>query len=96
MSNNNNPFIVKGDKALQLIQTIMLAALLGGGAWTWKTTQENQNTLSRLQEQSLNRGEEMTRFIKTQDVILQQLDVMKNADATLDRRVSIIETRIKP
>lgn len=92
MPNENKPDM----KAMQILQTIMLAMLLGAGGWNLKTTLDNTQALTSMQAILNLRSEEMNRIATVQNEMLKELNILRRADADLDKRLAVIETKTKP
>ena len=89
----------KGGRAFDIVQTILLLALCGNAGWTVKTTIENSQTLMKVSTQQDERQRETLKMgdeIKSlRDVLEVDVVKLKESDASLDHRVTIIETKIK-
>lgn len=89
MTITHTPKPAEGDmKAMQVLQTIMLAILLATGGWGLKTLLENQITLGRIEPQ-------LNDVAAKQRYVLDELQKLHDADMLMDKRVSVIETKIK-
>lgn len=81
MSNEN-----RADKGLQILQTIILAALLGVGSWNLKTTVELKEGLATQTES----GRQQSKAIERCQEDIVNLRVFDNA---LSSRITVLETR---
>lgn len=73
------------DKGLQILQTIMLAVLIGGMTWNVSTTVKHVETVSRVVTQ--------IQFFQHQlDEVSLELKRLRDTDTMLEHRVTLIES----
>lgn len=85
-----------GDRALQILQLIGITLAIGAGGWTLKSTVDIGNKITRLEEHSISRDTELLRQSALQVKLLDKMDMLQGEIQSIDRRVTIIETRTKP
>ena len=79
---------VKSDRAMQLLQIIMLSALMGGGGYISNAVLEGQRIISKM-------GLQLERNTEEHRTMLDELRGNREAIVVLDRRVTVIETKAK-
>lgn len=77
-----------GDRALQVLQLIMLSALLGGGGYIGNSVLEGQRAVARISSQIEQNSAEHR-------LVYAELKEHRDSLVGLDRRVTVIETRVK-
>lgn len=75
-------------KALQILQTIMLAAMLAVGAWIGTTTVESARAIARMEEQVKGISTEQSR-------VNSELIRLWQVESDLEHRTTVIEGRLK-
>jgi hypothetical protein len=73
-------------KALQILQTLMLLAVIGIGTWIGSTTVESSKSISRMEETIRGISNDNQRLTG-------QLQRLTDEHYALDRRVTTIEAR---
>ncbi len=73
-------------KALQIIQTLMLMAVIALGGWIGTTTVDSSRSISRMEETIRGIGNDNQRLTL-------QIQRLTDEHYMLDRRVTIIESR---
>jgi len=91
---NEETGVVK-DKALQILQTLMLLTLIGGMGWTVATTLENSRILAKMEALTVVRDAEMGRIANVTLHLSDQVDRLRDVDSVLDRRLTVVETKGK-
>lgn len=76
-------------KALQILQTLMLLAVIAIGTWIGSTTLESSRSISRMEETIRGISSDNQRLTS-------QLQRLTDEHYALDRRVTTIEARTKP
>jgi hypothetical protein len=74
----------KSDRALQILQTILLTTLLGVGGWNLLTTVETQKSMATLTESLNIRSHQI-------DAMADEIRGLHASDNQLDRRVTTLE-----
>ena len=73
---------------MQLLQIIMLSALMGGGGYISNAVLEGQRIISKM-------GLQLERNTEEHRTMLDELRGNREAIVVLDRRVTVIETKAK-
>lgn len=84
----------KGALAFKLLIGLMVAGMCGTASWTAINTWENGKLLGVIAQRIDDRDKELTRIGNSQSAVFQELKLLRDADARMDTRVSIIETRL--
>lgn len=84
----SDEFKRNGDRAMQVMQLIMLSALLGGGGYIGNAVLEGQRAIARI-------GSQMEANASEHRLVYDELKTHRDSIAGLDRRVTVIETRGK-
>lgn len=79
--------------SLQVLQTIMLAALLGVTGWAVKTTMQNHDDVMKLQVQFEERSVLIRDIQDTARRGVTMLENLRDADKELDNRIKALEAR---
>lgn len=72
----------------------MVAGMCGTASWTAINTWENGKLLGIIAQRLDDRDKELTRLSNSQSLIFQELKLLRDADAKMETRVSVIETRL--
>ena len=76
------------DKAMQVLQLIMLTVLIGGGGYIGNSVLETQRAMAKLMQQMDQNASDHAAFNS-------ELRAERDTIQGLDHRVTIIETRVK-
>lgn len=85
----------KLDLIIQIFQTALIAGSIGIGAMVFNTTMENKNILAKMKVEVDFRAIELNRLNEIQQTIAKTLSEMAHSDDMLDKRVTVIESKIK-
>lgn len=80
--------------AFKLLVGLMVAGMCGTASWTAINTWENGKLLGVIAQRLDDRDKELARIGNSQASVFQELKQLRDADARMETRVSVIETRL--